>query len=83
MARTFNLFRERRVAFLSLKNIEQTPTHRQETEAAAGKKNSANKRLLSQRGKRGILKVADFGDELLERLLFRTNFVARLGAKPS
>ena len=51
MATTFNLYRERpRAAYLSLKNIEQSLTHRQETEAAAGKKNSSNKRLLTERG---------------------------------
>jgi len=59
MARTFNLFRQRRcAAFLSLENIEQSLTHRQETEDAAWEKNSSNKRLLSQRGERACLQVA-------------------------
>ena len=63
-----------RVAYLSLKNIEQSLTHREETEAGAGKKYSSNKWLFSQRSKRAFLQAANLGDQLVERLSFRFDF---------
>src|SRR5436309_4437016 len=48
--------------------------YRQETDSAAGEKKSSNKRLVSQRGERTCLQVANFGDDLIERLPFRFAF---------
>src|SRR5437762_11845279 len=76
-------FRERRrTALLLLKNIEKKLTNGEESQASTGKKNSSNKRLVGQGGERACLEVADFGDELIERLSFRIDFVAHQ-AKPS
>src|SRR5437762_5409703 len=70
-------FRERRrTALLLLKNIEKKLTNGEESQASTGKKNSSNKRLVGQGGERACLEVADFGDELIERLSFRIDFVA-------
>jgi hypothetical protein len=59
---------------VALKNIEQALTDGQQSESGPGKKDGSHKRLVSQRGKRPRLKVADFSDELIERLPFRCNF---------
>jgi len=67
---------------LLLKNIEQTLTNREDTQGTTGNKNCANKRLLSQRREGARLKVADFGDELIECLPFRFGFPTQQTKSP-
>ena len=68
--------------FVALENIEQALMYRQQTDGAAREKNSSNKRLVSQRSERTCLQVADFGDELIERLPFRFAFPTELAKPP-
>jgi len=68
--------------FLSLKNIEQALTNREETQASTGKKNRAKERLLSQRRKRARLEVANFGDKLVEHLAFGFDLPAQKPKPP-
>jgi hypothetical protein len=57
-------------SFSFLEKIEQPLADREKTESCAGKENCPNKRLLSQRREGACLEVADFRDELIERLPF-------------
>ena len=58
----------------ALENVEHTLADGDQTESGAGKKNRANKRLITQWRERTRLEVSDFCDELIERLPFRCDF---------
>src|SRR6266487_6913032 len=68
--------------FVVLKKIEQPLADCEETESSSGKKCCPNKRLFSQRRERAHLKVADFGDELIERLPFCFAFLTQQAKPP-
>src|SRR5439155_107316 len=54
----------------------------EQTEGSAGKKSRTNKRLVSQRRERARLEVADFRDELVERLPFCFAFLTQQAKPP-
>src|SRR5207244_9933560 len=72
----------KREFFVALEKIEQTLADCEQTERGTGKKSRSNKRLVSQRRERARLEVADFRDELVERLPFCFDFLTQQAKPP-